>query len=107
MTNREQRIRERAYSIWELDGRLNGRHEDHWFQAERELGEAEPQISTDAAVAETTGLQPEAPQDGIEDQDIPPMRTGQSEDKYSPVEGSGEDNPIHHEGRLPADPLAK
>lgn len=48
MTNREQRIRERAYSIWESDGRLNGRHEDHWFQAERELGEAEPQISTDA-----------------------------------------------------------
>ncbi|WP_082510043.1 MULTISPECIES: DUF2934 domain-containing protein [unclassified Rhizobium] len=107
MTNREQRIRERAYSIWESEGGLHGRNEDHWFQAEKELGEAEPQISTDTAVADTTGLHSEAPQDGTEDQEIPPMRTGQSGNEYNPVEGSGEDNPIHHEGRLPADPLAK
>jgi hypothetical protein len=32
-----QRIRERSYQIWEQDGRLEGRHLDHWHQAEHEL----------------------------------------------------------------------
>jgi DUF2934 family protein len=34
---REQRIRERAYAIWERAGRPHGRDRDHWRQAEREL----------------------------------------------------------------------
>jgi len=33
------RIRERAYSLWERDGRPHGRQMDHWLQAERELAE--------------------------------------------------------------------
>jgi len=32
----EQKIRSRAYQIWEREGR-SGRAEDHWLQAEREL----------------------------------------------------------------------
>jgi hypothetical protein len=31
------RIRERAYQLWEQEGRPEGRHMDHWLQAEREL----------------------------------------------------------------------
>jgi hypothetical protein len=31
------KIRERAYEIWEASGRQEGRHREHWLQAEREL----------------------------------------------------------------------
>ena len=34
--DRDARIRERAYAIWEEQGRPDGRHEDHWRQAEAE-----------------------------------------------------------------------
>ena len=34
----KQRIRERAYELWEREGRPHGRHVDHWMQAEREVG---------------------------------------------------------------------
>lgn len=31
-------IRERAYALWEADGRPEGRELDYWLQAEQELG---------------------------------------------------------------------
>lgn len=31
------KIRARAYEIWEACGRLDGHHREHWLQAEREL----------------------------------------------------------------------
>jgi len=31
------RIRQRANEIWESEGRPEGRHDDHWLQAEREI----------------------------------------------------------------------
>jgi hypothetical protein len=31
------RIRERAYQIWEQEGRPEGRHLDHWLEAEHQL----------------------------------------------------------------------
>jgi hypothetical protein len=34
MNDREQRQRERAYQIWEDEGRPEGAHEDHWKRAE-------------------------------------------------------------------------
>jgi hypothetical protein len=37
---REQAIRERAYAIWEEEGRPEGRHLDHWLRAEVEVGYA-------------------------------------------------------------------
>jgi hypothetical protein len=38
MTNeREERIRRRAHELWEKEGRPDGRHEDHWQQAMRDL----------------------------------------------------------------------
>jgi hypothetical protein len=33
----EQRIRERAYEIWNADGRADGRANEHWLAAEREV----------------------------------------------------------------------
>ena len=32
--HREQRIRERAYSMWEADGRPDGRAEQYWNRAQ-------------------------------------------------------------------------
>ena len=32
--DREQLIRERAYKIWEDEGRPDGAHDDHWKRAE-------------------------------------------------------------------------
>ncbi len=34
--DRERRVRDRAYEIWEQEGRPSGRESEHWAQAERE-----------------------------------------------------------------------
>ncbi len=34
----EETIRERAYALWEEAGRPDGRADEHWRQAARELG---------------------------------------------------------------------
>ena len=34
---REQAIRERAYAIWEQEGRPDGKDLDHWLRAEAEI----------------------------------------------------------------------
>jgi hypothetical protein len=33
----QQRIRERAYEIWNTSGRMHGHAERHWLAAEREI----------------------------------------------------------------------
>ncbi len=33
----EDRIRRRAHGVWEREGRPEGRHEEHWGQARREV----------------------------------------------------------------------
>ena len=38
----EQRIRERAYELWERDGRAHGRADAHWHAAKLELTSAAP-----------------------------------------------------------------
>jgi hypothetical protein len=48
----EQSIRERAYELWEQDGRPDGRSIDYWLQAARELeDEAAPGTEADAGPA--------------------------------------------------------
>ncbi|PZQ95407.1 MAG: hypothetical protein DI533_18975 [Cereibacter sphaeroides] len=37
MDERERRIRERAYQIWEEEGRPDDRSHDHWQKASREV----------------------------------------------------------------------
>ncbi len=48
MGNREDKIRVRAYAIWEREG-STGDPQDHWYRAERELSEA-PQERSGATV---------------------------------------------------------
>ncbi|HEV7254892.1 MAG TPA: DUF2934 domain-containing protein [Mesorhizobium sp.] len=57
MNDREEKIRVRAYEIWERQGRT-GDPEDHWYEAERELGAeegpAEPSQDHSEAMVEQT-----------------------------------------------------
>jgi Protein of unknown function (DUF2934) len=55
--DREQRVRARAYEIWEREGRPRGRDQDHWYQAERELAaEASDETEPPAPVSEPDPL---------------------------------------------------
>lgn len=38
---------------------------------------------------------------GSEDSDEPPARSGQAEKREKPTEGAGDENPVHHTGRVP------
>jgi hypothetical protein len=40
-SDREERIKERAYAIWLAEGRAHGRHQEHWHRAEREIAAEE------------------------------------------------------------------
>lgn len=40
-SDRQSRISERAYQLWESDGFPEGEHQNHWLRAEKELNEAE------------------------------------------------------------------
>ncbi|MGY3696106.1 hypothetical protein ACVIGA_006186 [Bradyrhizobium sp. USDA 3240] len=51
MTSLEDKIRQRAYELWEQSGKTEGSEMDFWLQAERE-------VRTEAA--------PEPPQDRLE-----------------------------------------
>jgi pyrroloquinoline quinone (PQQ) biosynthesis protein C len=41
MDDRDQKLREHAYKIWEDEGRPEGSHEDHWRRAEQQHGTSE------------------------------------------------------------------
>ncbi len=42
MTDREEKIRQRAYGIWEQEGYPHGRADDHWQRAVHEVEKAAP-----------------------------------------------------------------
>jgi hypothetical protein len=45
----EERIRTRAYELWEGEGRPEGREVDHWLQAAQELAEEKGRSSVAGA----------------------------------------------------------
>ena len=51
--SREKRIRERAYALWEAEGRQEGVHEDHWHRARQEVEDGERSGSLDDQLADT------------------------------------------------------
>lgn len=51
-----KRTEERAYALWESEGRPHGRHLDHWCQAE-----AETTVSADTGPIPNTQKQSAAP----------------------------------------------
>jgi Protein of unknown function (DUF2934) len=57
MDDTEEKIRTRAYEIWERAGRI-GNPEDHWLEAERELGAPIPaEGRPEAVVAEAAPVE--------------------------------------------------
>lgn len=103
----DDKIRERAYSIWESEGRQDGRHDEHWQRAEAELNGDASEISQSIPDRDTINREPAASEDGLENDDEPPARSGQRAATEAPVEASGNSNPTHHDGHLPSDPLTK
>ena len=87
MTDRERLIKKRAYSLWETEGNPDGRHEDHWGQAEQEIdGGNSGSLATDAPRPPEMDLEPIPMPDQLDvDDDVPPARTGQSANIKNPV----------------------
>jgi hypothetical protein len=56
-SEKEDRIRTRAYQIWDRQGRTDGQHEEHWTQASREL-ESEDTGPAGASAKPTTADDP-------------------------------------------------
>jgi hypothetical protein len=55
---REERVRERAYEIWEQEGRADGRDAEHWRRAEAEIDAEERQrTATESASAESASAE--------------------------------------------------
>ncbi len=59
-SDRHERITERAYQIWVAEGRVHGKHDEHWQRAEREIAEEELRVAAAlanraAGTAKTTG----------------------------------------------------
>jgi hypothetical protein len=46
MDDKEHEVRERAYSIWEEQGKPDGLHKTHWDAALKELGLKDPGDTT-------------------------------------------------------------
>lgn len=51
--SREDRIRARAYRLWEQSGQPEGNRDDHWYQAERDIDQEEGDVR-DADAAPTS-----------------------------------------------------
>ena len=46
-TDRQERVRQRAYQLWEQEGRPDGKAEEHWRRAEEEIArDEEPSAPT-------------------------------------------------------------
>jgi hypothetical protein len=60
--DREQRVRERAYLLWDQEGRPSGREQEHWERAVRDLSkeEAVSRLPDEAVAGDT----PPPPQSG-------------------------------------------
>jgi hypothetical protein len=62
MIDLEQKIRERAYQIWEQEGRVDGRDEQHWHKAKLELANVSDGMA--ANLIDTTGTPTEPAKKG-------------------------------------------
>ena len=60
----EHHIRQRAYEIWEREGRPDGRQDEHWAQARREIEADSPALSPAAEALEDASPTVTAPDGG-------------------------------------------
>jgi hypothetical protein len=93
MHDRESQIRELARSMWELEGSPEGRHDDHWLEAEKQINGNNMPLKSDVPRPPEMDLEPIPLPDQVDTDDyVPPVRSGQSANKKNPVESTGPDN---------------
>jgi hypothetical protein len=85
MTDREQRIRQRAFELWERAGRPPGREAEHWREAERAIREEEARTGLAEPPAAYREEMPEVDQ-GLPDE---PARTVKGEKAAGAAKGTG------------------
>jgi len=95
-SDREHKVRERAYQIWEREGRPEGREDEHWAQAEREIESegAAGSSSGDAATNVTAADDPTRPASG------PGGAEGLSGVQSGPASGTGGARPASGAGGI-------
>jgi len=64
--DREERIRRRAYEIWEENGRAEGREGEHWQQARQEIEGAEEGVTAQPPIEMPTNPVDETDNDRVE-----------------------------------------
>ena len=111
MNDRERQIRDRAYALWESEGGVHARHEDHWRQAEQEIDGSNTSASSDVLKPSQLDMESLPLSDVVgtdsKIQGIPPARMGRAKNPKKLVEAADSGNPIHHTGEQPFDPLTK
>ncbi len=96
---REHRIRERAYHLWEQDGRPHGRDQDYWERARELIGMEE---NADAGLLPNPANHPDSPREtGVEEADIQ-QNLGEFPDRFAD-QGEVQQTPIarHSPRRAP------
>ena len=73
--DREQRIRERAYQLWEEDGRADGRDEEYWHRARAIEGDVGGDIGVESESESEDARIDEACEESFPASD-PPARGG-------------------------------
>ena len=63
-TERDERIRVRAHELWEREGRPDGKEQDHWLEASRQI-EAEESGATNNGKTAASGRGPAQPRGGV------------------------------------------
>jgi hypothetical protein len=87
MNDREEKIRQRAYEIWQREGCPEGRAEEHWQMARTEIAMAEDQATATRPVPRTRrrSTRPEAePIEVVENLGSFPTLTDQDEEQGTP-----------------------
>ena len=67
MTNREERIRQRAHEIWEAEGRPEGQADRHWSRAAEDLDREDTAIQREDIAGEKPGVRPQGDADFVRD----------------------------------------
>jgi hypothetical protein len=73
MDEREQRIRERAYEIWESEGRRDGEEMAHWHRASQETDASSVEQVNKEATESFRDDGPRRPSEGTAPLGMPPF----------------------------------
>ena len=99
----EQRVRLRAYWLWESEGRPGGRHVEHWLiaeTAEREPAVAEAAVAPEAVVAAPEPAPsaiaiPETPKAAVAAPKKPAAKTKAAKASKKPIAAAKRNAPSH------------